>query len=181
MPCAGADGFIVTTVERAQQLQVPWVEILSCAEQHNAFPDDAVQFRGGWNYFCEDLYAAADLSPTDMHFLQTYDDYPVICMLQMEGLGFCEQGEAPAFVRETPLTFDGGGLPHNTSGGQLSVGQAGSAGGYLGLVEGLRQLTDCAGHHQVANAGVGLVSGYGMVNYDRGLCASAAILRRGGL
>lgn len=179
MPCAGADGFIVTTVERARQLQVPWVEILACGEQHNAFADDPVQFRGGWNLFSKDLYDTAALGPTDMHFLQTYDDYPVICMLQMEGLGFCSQGEAPAFVRKTPLTFDGGGLPHNTSGGQLSVGQAGSAGGYLGLVDGIRQLTNCAEQHQVTGAEIGLVSGYGMVNYDRGLCSSATILRGG--
>lgn len=181
MPCAGADGFLVTTVERARQLEVPWVEILSCAEQHNAYSEDPVQYRGGWNYFRDDLYNAAGLGPADMRFLQTYDDYPVICMLQMEGLGFCKEGEAPAYVRGTPLTFDGDGLPHNTCGGQLSVGQAGSAGGYLGLVEGLRQLTGQAKQNQVVNADVGLVSGYGMVNYDRGLCSSAAILQRGGL
>lgn len=177
MPCAGADGFIVTTVERAKQLQVPWVEILSCGEQHNAFADDPVQYRGGWDLYRDDLYDAANLGPGDMQFLQTYDDYPVICMLQMEGLGFCGPGEAPAFVRNTPLTFDGKGLPHNTSGGQLSMGQAGSAGGFLGMAEALRQLTNSARGHQVENAKVGLVSGYGMVNYDRGLCSSAAILQ----
>ena len=115
-----------------------------------------------------------------MQFLQTYDDYPVISMLQMEGLGFCQPGEATHFVRETELTFDGNGLPHNTSGGQLSVGQAGAAGGYLGLVEAMRQLTRRAEKNQVQGVNLGMVSGYGMVNYDRGLCASAAILRRGG-
>jgi acetyl-CoA acetyltransferase len=31
-------------------------------------------------------------------------------------------------------------LPHNMSGGQLSSGQAGFAGGHRGLVEALRQL-----------------------------------------
>ena len=72
-------------------------------------------------------------------------------------------------------------MPHNTSGGQLSVGQAGSAGGYLGLVDGIRQLTNSAGQHQVTDAEVGMVSGYGMVNYDRGLCASATILQAGAL
>ena len=181
MPCAGADGFIVTSVERARHLQVPWVEILASAEQHNGYHDDPVQYRGGWCYFRDELYAAAGHGPADMQFLQTYDDYPVISMLQMEGLGFCDEGEAAGFVRNTRLTFDGGGLPHNTSGGQLSVGQAGSAGGYLGLVDGLRQLTLEAGEHQVPGAEIGLVSGYGMVNYDRGLCASAAVLRRGSL
>ncbi len=179
MPCAGAEGFIVTSVERARDLKVPWVEILAGAEQHNAYRDDPVQYRGGWDYFRDDLYEAAGHGPAEMQFLQSYDDYPVISMLQMEGLGFCDAGEGPNFVRNTKLTFDGGGLPHNTSGGQLSVGQAGAAGGYLGLIEGLRQLTGDAGEHQVPDAEIGLVSGYGMVNYDRGLCASAAVLRRG--
>ena len=79
------------------------------------------------------------------------------------------------------LTFDGGGLPHNTSGGQLSVGQAGAAAGYLGLVESMRQLTHSAGDNQVPGAEFALVSGYGMINYDRGLCSAATILRGGKL
>ena len=179
MPCAGADGFIVTSVERAKQLRVPFSIILASGERHNSFADDAVQFRGGWLKYRDAMYEMAGLAPSDMDFLQTYDDYPVISMLQMEGLGFCGGGEAPQFVRQTELTFNGNGLPHNTGGGQLSVGQAGSAGGYLGIVEAIRQLNNQAGSHQVDNAEVGLVSGYGMVNYDRGLCTAAAIVARG--
>jgi hypothetical protein len=30
----------------------------------------------------------------------------------------------------------------------------------------------------VADARIGLVSGFGMINYDRGLCTAAAILAR---
>ncbi|MDH5172292.1 MAG: thiolase family protein, partial [Gammaproteobacteria bacterium] len=122
---------------------------------------------------------SAGINPADIDLVQTYDDYPVISMLQLEGLGFCEPGGAPAFVRETALTFDGGGLPHNTSGGQLSVGQAGAAAGYLGLVESIRQLTGTAGANQVPGARHAMVSGYGMINYDRGLCSAATILRAG--
>jgi acetyl-CoA acetyltransferase len=180
MPCAGADGFLVTTVDRAKSLAQPWVEIVSSAERHNAFASDPVQFRSGWSKFRDSLYEAAALGPSDMNFLQTYDDYPVISMLQMEGLGFCEQGAATDFVRNTDFNFDGQGLPHNTSGGQLSVGQAGAAGGFLGLVEAIRQLARQAVDNQVLDANAGLVSGYGMVNYDRGLCSSAAILCGGG-
>jgi hypothetical protein len=58
----------------------------------------------------------------------------------------------------------------------LSIGQAGAAGGTLGLVEAIRQLTGQTLGAQVANARHALVSGYGMINYDRGLCSSAAIL-----
>ena len=177
MPCAGADGYLVTSVERARSLGVPWVEILAADERHNAFAGDPVQLRGGWELFSDDLYRAANKGPQDIDCLQTYDDYPVIVMLQLEGLGFCPGGQAPTFVRNTALTFDGGGLPHNTNGGQLSVGQAGC--GFLGVVESMRQLLGEAGAHQVPGASVGMVSGYGMVNYDRGLCAAAAILRAG--
>lgn len=177
MPCAGGEGFLLMTPERARDLELPFVTILAADERHNAFPADPIQLRGGWSLFSEQLYASAGLTPADIDLVQTYDDYPVISMLQLEGLGFCEPGGAPAFLRETALTFDGGGLPHNTSGGQLSVGQAGAAAGYLGLVEAIRQLTGGAADNQVPGARHAMVSGYGMINYDRGLCSAATILR----
>jgi acetyl-CoA acetyltransferase len=93
----------------------------------------------------------------------------------MEDLGFCEKGEGPQFVRDHSLEIDGT-FPHNTSGGQLSVGQAGAAGGFLGLVEAIRQLTGSANGTQVRDANIGVVSGFGMINYDRGVCSAAAIL-----
>jgi len=179
MPCAGGEGFLPMRAERAQALQVPWVRVLAADERHNAFPEDPVQLRGGWPLFAESLYGEAGLAPADIDLLQTYDDYPVIALLQMEGLGFCAPGEGPDFLRSTDLRFDGDALPHNTSGGQLSVGQAGAAAGYLGLVESIRQLTGRAGANQVADARHALVSGYGMINYDRGLCSAAAILAGG--
>ena len=101
----------------------------------------------------------------------------MISLMQIEDLGFCKKGEAAAFVREKDLTF-AGDFPHNTSGGQLSVGQAGAAGGYLGLVEAMRQLCGKAGANQVKDADVALVSGFGMINYDRGLASAAALLGR---
>ena len=110
--------------------------------------------------------------------MQTYDDYPVICMMQMEDLGFCAKGEGPDFVRSHTLTADGS-FPHNTSGGQLSVGQAGAAGGFLGLVEAVRQVTGNALGAAVPDAAIGLVSGFGMVTYDRGLASGAALLAGG--
>ena len=179
MPCAGGEGFLLMSEQRARDLRLPFVTIAAADERHNAFPQDPIQLRGGWPLFCEGLYNSAGLSPADIDLVQTYDDYPVISMLQLEGLGFCAPGGAPAFVRANALTFDGGGLPHNTSGGQLSVGQAGAAAGYLGLVESIRQLTGAAGANQVQQARYAMVSGYGMINYDRGLCSAATILRRG--
>jgi len=111
----------------------------------------------------------------DVDFVETYDDYPVICMMQIEDLGFCAKGEGPEFIRRHSFEANGS-FPFNTSGGQLSVGQAGAAGGTLGLVEAIRQVTGQAIGVQVENARHALVSGYGMINFDRGLCSGAAIL-----
>jgi acetyl-CoA acetyltransferase len=126
----------------------------------------------------DEFWDMAAITPDQVDFLQTYDDYPVISMMQFEDLGFCAKGEGPAFVRGHDLEITGS-FPHNTSGGQLSVGQAGAAGGFLGLVEALRQLTGTAEGTQVAGAKHGVVSGFGMINYDRGVCSAAAILAGG--
>jgi acetyl-CoA acetyltransferase len=174
LPCAGGDGFLVMSRARATALGLASVRLLSSIERHNAFSDDPIQDRGGWAVDRDALWSKSATGPGDMDVVQTYDDYPVISMLQFEGLGFCAQGEAPAFLREHDLTVSGD-LPHNTGGGQLSCGQAGAAGGYLGMVEALRQLTGQAAS-QVDRARHALVSGFGMINYDRGLCTAAAVL-----
>ena len=177
MPCAGAEAFLVMREETAKALHLPFVRLLSAIERHNAFPDDPVQNRGGWVLDRGELYGRAGVAPGDMDFVQTYDDYAVISMMQFEDLGFCEKGEGPDFVRSNTFTIDGT-VPHNTSGGQLSVGQAGAAGGHLGITEAMRQLLGTAGGTQVTEAALGLVSGFGMINYDRGLASAAAILAR---
>ena len=175
MPCAGAEAFLVMSVEKAEYLKIKFAKLLGTIERHNAFLSDPVQMRAGWAVDKDDLYQQAGIAPSDISFVQTYDDYPVISLMQMEDLGFCAKGEGPAFVRSHSFTHDGT-FPVNTSGGQLSVGQAGAAGGYLGMVETLRQLTGQAQGRQVKNARHGLVSGFGMINYDRGLASGAAIL-----
>jgi acetyl-CoA acetyltransferase len=175
MPCAGAEGFLVLAEKRARQLKIPYARLLGTIERHNAFAADPVQMRAGWALDRDDLYGQADVAPQDIDFVETYDDYPVISLMQLEDLGFCGKGEGAAFVRKHTFTHDGS-FPLNTSGGQLSVGQAGAAGGFLGMVEAIRQLTGEAGERAVKRAKLGLVSGFGMINYDRGLGSGAAIL-----
>ncbi len=175
MPCAGAEAFLVMTEERARDLALAHVLIRGAIERHNAYSEDPVMVRGGWLKDRDDLYAQADVVPAALDFVQTYDDYPVIVMMQFEDLGFCAKGEGPAFVRANDMTF-AGSFPNNTSGGQLSAGQAGAAAGFLGMVEAIRQLTGAAGARAVPGAALGLVAGFGMVTYDRCLCTGAVIL-----
>ncbi len=178
MPCAGSECFLVMSIEEAERRNLPYAVIGGTIERHNAHAEDPVQLRGGWTLDVEELYAMAECSPDDIDLLQTYDDYPVISMMQIEDLGFCDKGGAPDFVRNRDLTISGD-FPHNTSGGQLSAGQAGAAGGFIGLVEALRQVLGTAGGTQVADATTAMVSGFGMINYDRGVCTSAAIVKTG--
>jgi acetyl-CoA acetyltransferase len=177
MPCAGAEAVLVMSGRRARDLGLRRVRVLSAVERHNAFPEDPVQIRGGWQQDRAELYSRAGVGTADIDFLQTYDDYPVISLMQIEDLGFCKKGEGPQFVRDNTFTMDGT-FPLNTSGGQLSVGQAGAAGGYLGLTDAIRQLTDTALGTSLPSPRIGLVSGFGMINYDRGLCSGAVILAR---
>ncbi|MEE3235778.1 MAG: thiolase family protein [Pseudomonadota bacterium] len=175
MPCAGAEAYLVMREGDAKEQGLPYASILSTIERHNAFPEDPVQIRGGWALDVDELWGMADVGPNDVDLLQTYDDYPVISVMQMEDLGFCKKGEAAEFIRMNSFTHEGS-FPHNTSGGQLSVGQAGAAGGYLGMVEAIRQLTGNAEKNAVPDAKVAVISGFGIINFDRGLCSGAAIL-----
>ena len=99
MPVAGAEAFLVMREEDAKAQGLSYAHILATIERHNAFPDDPIQIRGGWAMDIDEFYAMAGIKPAAVDFVQTYDDYPVICMLQLEDLGFCAKGEAPEFVR----------------------------------------------------------------------------------
>ncbi len=177
MPCAGAEAFLVMSEERARDLGLAHVLVRGAIERHNAFADDPIMTRGGWQVDRADLYAQAGVAPQDIDLIQTYDDYPVIVMMQFEDLGFCEKGEGADFVRRHGMTH-AGSFPNNTSGGQLSAGQAGAAGGFIGMTETIRQLTGQAGARAVPDAQLGMVCGFGMVTYDRCLCTGAVILGR---
>ncbi|MDB5998361.1 MAG: acetyl-CoA acetyltransferase [Rhizobacter sp.] len=174
--CCGAEGFLVMSEERARSLQLPHALIAGAVEQHNGTAGQAVQTAVGLHGKVGDLYEQAGMGPEQADVIAAYDDYPVIVMLQLEALGLCEPGGAAAWLRAREQA----GRPAlNTNGGMLCTGQAGAAGGFNGLTEVLRQLTGQALGIVVPFASVGLVSCYGTINYDRGICASAAMLTTG--
>ena len=176
LPCVGGDCVVLVSERVAGRLAGPLVAMRAGGEYHNYPAGDEYSLSAGWAGFSARMYERAGLGPGDMDFAQLYDDYPVMCFLQMEGLGLAERGRAHAFVRETDITTTGR-FPINTGGGQLSAGQAGASGGMIGVYEGVVQLRGEAGERQTA-CRRGLVSGYGMIAYGRGLSASAAILER---
>jgi acetyl-CoA acetyltransferase len=175
LPCGGGEAIVVTSVERARRgLRQP-VRLLSGDERTNAQPDQLIMLEGAWADFSDGIFNDAGLAHPDLDIVEIYDDYPIMNVIQLEGLGFAAKGEGGRFVEETDISVHGD-LPINTGGGQLSCGQSGAGGGGIGLTEAVMQLQDEAGERQVHGARTALVSGFGMVGFVKGLCQAAVIL-----
>ena len=149
----GAEGFLVMTEDRARSLGLPYVLIAGAVERHNAFADDPVISHFGVAGESDNLFRQAGVGPDAIRFVEAYDDYPVMVMLELEALGFSRPGETVSMVREKTLTLDGD-LPVNTSGGMLSLGQAGAGAGFLHINEAIGQLTGRPMGRPVDNAGI---------------------------
>jgi acetyl-CoA acetyltransferase len=164
---SGADALVVSTAGSG-------VAVRALRAQHNPDGQDGDGLTTGLAEVAGDLWRGAGAGPADIDVTSVYDDYPSMVLAQLVDLGYVAAGELAAFVRKVGDDR----LPLNTSGGQLSAGQAGAAGGMHGLVEVATQLLGRAGDRQVDAARLGLVTGYGMVLYRYGACANAVILER---
>jgi len=175
MPCSGAECVILASEEKARKLTDKLVYLVTDAEKvhyqvANMLPDKTTF---GTKAVGDRLFS--EVKREDVDLFEIYDDYPIAVMIQIEDLGYCKKGDGGKFVAAHDLTFKGD-FPVNTGGGQLSVGQAGLAGGYLHLVEALRQLRGEAGPWQVKKAERALVTGIGWLNYGRNLGTTSGLI-----
>jgi acetyl-CoA acetyltransferase len=149
------------------------VRIRSLQGSHNHDGQEGDGLTTGISTLADDLWRDAGVGPDDADVVWVYDDYPAMALAQLADLGFVPDGDLRGFLRRR---IEEERLPVNTSGGQLSAGQAGAAGGMHGLVEVVTQLLGRAGERQVTDARIGVVTGYGMVLYRYGACANAVVL-----
>ena len=151
------------------------VRLLASDARYNGDQQEGDGLQTGIAAFAPVLWQRAGLGPQDMDVLSVYDDYPAMALAQLCDLGLARADDLPGFIARRLATRD---LPVNTAGGQLSAGQAGTAGGMHGLAEVVRQLLGQAGDRQVGGARHGVATGYGMVQLRYGMCANAAVLAR---
>jgi acetyl-CoA acetyltransferase len=176
LPCTGADAVLLMSEDRAEKLGLSGVTVLAGAAQNNYLPLEPLSLRTGAEKFAVQLFQEAGVAHADLDFAQLYDDYPIMEIIQLEDLGFTKKGMGGPFVEATDISRNGA-LPINTGGGQLSCGQSGAGGGLIGMVEAVLQLLGQAGERQLDSPRLGLVSGFGMVGYGKGLSSAAVILR----
>lgn len=167
---AGADAVVITAGRGGGAA----ARVLAVGGLHNADDQQGPALSSGFAEFMPALWERAGVRPEDVEAAFLYDDYPVMAAIQAADSGLVADGDVKRWLR---ATLGEQRWPLNTSGGQLSAGQAGAAGGMHGLVEAVRQLRGQA-HGRQVDARLALVTGYGMVLYRHGASHTAAVLER---
>lgn len=164
MCCLVTDGggaLIITSAERAKDFPQKPVYILGTGESTEtpmvSQMEDFTTSRA-FRVAGPAAMASAGVSHSDIDHLMIYDAFAHLPLYGLEDLGFCERGEAGAFIAEGN-TRPGGRLPLNTNGGGLSYMHSGMYGMYA-LQESVRQMRGIA-PAQVEGAEISMCHGVG--------------------
>lgn len=172
VPCDGAVAVIVSAVDTAGDLANPGVRVEAVGTQ---ILERLSWDQGTLTHMPQALGAAAhmwtrtDLKHDDVDVACLYDGFSFNAISWLEGLGFCEFGEAEDFIDKGRGISVGGRLPINPHGGQLSAGRLH---GYGFVREAMLQLRGEAPGRQVEGAQVAVLSAGG------GIPSSPWLLRK---
>jgi acetyl-CoA acetyltransferase len=157
----GGGALILTSADRAKDFPQPPVYVIGSGESVEtpmvSQMEDLTSSRA-FRVAGADAMRSAGISHSDVDHMMVYDAFAHLPIYGLEDLGFCERGEAGAFIAEGN-TRPGGALPLNTNGGGLSYMHSGMYGMYA-LQESVRQLRGVA-PAQVDGAEVSLCLGVG--------------------
>ena len=143
----GAVAIITTSADRAINCRQRPIFVMASThggtvEWGRAFmglqmPDD-VFTTSGHRPVANRLYQKAGIGPQDVDVALIYDHFSPLVLMQLEDYGFCDKGEGGAFVESGAIRFNGGSIPVNTHGGQLSEAYI------VGMPHCGRRLNNCA-------------------------------------
>jgi len=156
VPASGAGAIVVTSIERAKDLDRAAVNLVGIgASSLFATLEHADELASSAaKDAAERAFSMAGLTPADVDLAELYDPFTSVVLVTLEDYGFCAKGDGGAFVEGGRIEI-GGELPVNTHGGLLSQGHLG---GIMHITEAVRQLRHEAGERQVQNARVAVTS-----------------------
>ncbi|WP_020544069.1 thiolase C-terminal domain-containing protein [Nonomuraea coxensis] len=161
----GAVALVVTSAERARDLRRSPAVVTAAAQGSAAgqlmmtsYYRDDMSGLPEMGVVGRRLWEMSGLSPSDIQTAILYDHFTPFVLAQLEELGFCGRGEAPAFIADGGIELDGR-LPVNPHGGQL--GEA-YIHGMNGIAEAVRQIRGTAANQLGGVANVLVTAGTGV-------------------
>lgn len=123
----GAGALLLTSAERAAHLgsrPVPLVAVASSspAGWGDTLENDPDYTSAGFRPVAERLWRTTGLTAKDVDVVQVYENFAGAAVAALIDHGFCTVGDAGQFFVLENLTAPGGGLPVNTSGGNIAEG-----------------------------------------------------------
>lgn len=121
----GAAAVVMVSAERARDLRQPGVYLLGAASgsgyRFGAMPHNSPRYASAnFETLAQDLYAMAQIGPADVDNVQSYENFTGGVAMALAEHGFFHPEQANEFLTLENLTAPHGGLPLNTSGGNLA-------------------------------------------------------------
>jgi acetyl-CoA acetyltransferase len=161
VPCDGSIAVIVSDASVAADLPRPAVRIEAVGTQileRVSWDQDTVTHEPQVIGQSAHLWTRTDLRQADVDLALLYDGFTFNAISWIEGLGFCDFGEAYDWLDGGRRIARDGELPVNPHGGQLSEGRTH---GFGFIYEAVQQLRHDAGERQVRNARTAVVTSGG--------------------
>lgn len=140
----GAGALLMVSSEVARDLKKKPVKLLSVAQGTQKGWGDLIEnddtelyATAGFRAIKDKLYNMAGLTPADIDVVQLYENFSAQGIASLIDHGFCTYENVAEVVRYENLIAPGGGLPVNTSGGNLAHG---FVHGFVTAVESIRCL-----------------------------------------
>ncbi len=162
MPCFGGGAVVLTRADRAARANHRPVFLAGYGE---CITHKTVSYMNDLTvtpatHAAERAFSMAGMERSAIDLCSFYDCFTITVLLTIEDTGFAKKGQGGDFVKEHDLSFSGD-FPINTHGGQLGMGQGGSAGGLSHVIDALTQIQGRADKRQRAKADTALVTGVG--------------------
>ena len=157
-PINGAAATVITTAERAADLQQPpaLVDAMAYGTGRGADWMFDTDFLYGGTVDCANrVWRRSSVTVADVDVAQVYDGFTPVTISWIEALGVCGRGEFGDWVSDGSRLGPGGDFPLNTAGGQLAEGRLH---GISFLNEAVLQLRGQCADRQVSGAQVAVVT-----------------------